>query len=73
MAGKQAQGTRVIKVSYYLTLVAEVELELAEGEDEEQAIHEYLPDIPAHKCNVITADFAEIEDEEHGKRCIKLS
>jgi len=73
MVGEQTQGTKVLKVSYYLTLVAEVGLEIPEGEDEDKAIRDYLPDVPANKFNVVTADFAEVEDEEHNKRCIKLN
>ena len=73
MVGEQTQETKGIKVSYYLTLVAEVELEIPEGENEEKVVRDYLPDIAAHKLNVVTADYAEMEDEEKGKRYIELT
>ena len=73
MVEKQASGAKRIKVSYYLTLIAEVELEVAEGEDEDQAVRDCLPDVPASNFHVVTADFAEVEDEKQEKRCIRLS
>jgi hypothetical protein len=72
MDSNTTRETKVLKVRYYLTLFAEVELEIPEGKDEDEAVRVFLPDVPANKFNVLTADFAEVEDEEQGKRCIKL-
>ena len=69
---KEKQKT--IKVKYYFTLVAEMELPIAEGEDEAKVIRDWLPDIPVLNFNVEGADYAEVEDEEaHEHRYIKLN
>jgi hypothetical protein len=64
--------TKIIKAKYYLTVMAEVKLEIPEGRDEDAAVRDYLPDIPANAFNVLTADMAEIEDDTGEKREVML-
>jgi hypothetical protein len=67
------RGTKVLKVRYYLTVIAEAELEIPEGMNEDEVVRSALSDLPANRFNVLTADVAEVEDEEQVKRCIPLT
>jgi len=71
-AGEQTQEVRVIRVRYCLTCVADIELEIPEGGNEQKIVQDSLEGIPMNKFNVEHVE-AEIEDEEtHIKRYVVL-